>query len=180
MSSARAQDITPEAAPAQAVTEQAAVSQEVVGLFRSLDGNVLQLRLPDGTSQTYTVDPAQTSSLALQRGELVTVVTDANNQVTQIQPAAVEEVLTGEVQSITGDQVVLELPNGEVQTTTVPVDTITRMGLAAGKPLVVTKYLGTWATRVCLGKEAPVPVAQPPAPPENIGGGELPPVRALW
>lgn len=157
------------------------------GLVRSYNGQNLEVRLLDGTEKSYTVPEG--SSADLKQGDLVGFDVDDAGTVSKIQPPEVSEVIRGKVTDIDMEsQTVTLMPEGA----DAPVDTrisqstISRLGLEPGKEVMVTKFQGTWASKVCLPKAA-APVAAPPVeePIVPTGGIEEPipeaePIPALW
>jgi molybdopterin-binding protein len=176
-------------APKPVQASNTPATPEIVGLVKSYQGNSLQVRLSDGTNQTYQIDPTVTGSSEIRQGSFVSLDMDEQGKVKTLEMAEVDKVYDGTINNITDDQVTLDLEDGSTYTATISPATVTRMGLESGSPLKVTTYKGTTATRVCLGQKA-TPIAAPPPvsePPEPVGGGELEPTpalppqpRALW
>lgn len=160
------------------------------GLVRSYNGQNLDVRLLDGTEKSYSVPEGTTAEL--KQGDLVGFDVDDEGVVSKVQPPAVDEVIRGKVTNIdTESQTVTLMPEGTdapVDTQISP-DTIAKLGLEPGKEVMVTRFQGTWASKVCLPKAA-APVAAPPveepatplggidAAPEPIPAAE--PIPALW
>ncbi|PSB01231.1 hypothetical protein [Merismopedia glauca] len=175
--------------PTQVQAATAPANPQIVGLVKSYQGNNLQLRLSDGTNQTYQIAPTVAGSTEIRQGSFVSLDMDEQGQVKTLETAEVDRVYDGTINNIAEDQVTLDLEDGTTYTATISPATVTRMGLESGSPLKVTTYKGTTATRVCLGQKA-TPIAAPPPvspPPEPVGGGELEPApalppqpRALW
>lgn len=157
------------------------------GLVRSFDGQNLEVRLLDGTQKTYAV-PEGTSA-SMEPGDLVGFDVDDAGMVSKVQPPAVDEVIRGTVTEVDLEsETVTLLPEGA----DAPVDTrisqgtIAQLGLEPGKEVMVTKFQGTWASKVCLPRAA-APVVAPPVqePIVPFGGAEpepIPsePIPALW
>lgn len=157
------------------------------GIVRSFTGQNLEVRMLDGTNKSYSVPEGSTS--ALNQGDLVGFDVDDAGMVSKVQPPAVDEVIRGTITDVDLEsETVTLLPEGA----DAPVDTrvsqgtISRLGLEPGKELMVTKYQGTWASKVCL-PQAAAPVVAPPVqePIVPFGGAEpdpIPsePIPALW
>ena len=188
-SSALANSSQPSLQGANPVTS-ASSNQNVSGIINSYNSSTLEVKLADGTSQRYQLNPNLINSENIRKGAFVALLVDGNQIVQKVQPAEVEKTIEGIVREIVGYQVTLELPNGQIETTAVAPAVSARMGLAKGVPLMVTSYKGISATKICLGKTTPPAISLPPVkkmPP--VGGGEppaikppaiKPPVRALW
>ncbi|MGB3206556.1 MAG: hypothetical protein WBB28_16335 [Crinalium sp.] len=167
----------------------ASLNQNVPGIISSSNGTTVQIKLADGTSQNYQLNPNLVNSSNIRRGAFVALLVDENKVVQEVQPAEVEKTLEGVVREVVGSQVTLELPNGQLETTAVAPAVSARMGLAPGVPLIVTSYRGIGSTKLCFGKTTPPPVSitPPPVMPNPpVGGGEPPaikpptPIPALW
>ncbi|MGB8698462.1 MAG: hypothetical protein WCD18_03510 [Thermosynechococcaceae cyanobacterium] len=160
------------------------------GIVRSVSGGTLVVRTLEGTTKQLTVPESLAASVSgLQRGSLVGFETDAAGSLTQLQPPETDRTFEGTISTIQGTQVTLTSATGESLTTPIAPATISRMGLAVGKPLKVTQYKGNiWASKLCVPETAApvVPVTVEPAPTPVIpsGGGFTPPpvrpVPALW
>lgn len=158
-------------------TTQAQRAQRVAGIVHSVNDETLVLRLADGTCQTFTMTSQVLGNRALRKGTLVIVNTDTAQRVTRIETPAADETIAGVVSAIADDQVTVQLPNGETQETTIPPETVARLRLQPGVPVVITTYEGVPVTRVCLGERPrPQPLVTPP-PPAPV---PPPPVPALW
>jgi len=163
------------------------------GLVRSYNGQNLDVRLLDGTEKSYTVPEG--SSAELKQGDLVGFDVDEEGVVSRVQPPAVDEVIRGTVTDIDPEsQTVTLMPEGadEAVDTQISQATISKLGLEPGKEVMVTRFQGTWASKVCLPRAA-APVAAPPVeePIAPTGGIEEPipveeplpaeePIPALW
>jgi hypothetical protein len=182
--------VLPKAAQAQSVNPDSAPQGNNYGLVQSIDGQALQVRGADGTTQVYPLGEGVTPPSNLSPGDLVVFDTNRRGVVRSIQPPVQSRVISGTVDRIEGDQVTF-LPEGGSApvSTTVSPTTISRLGLAEGQGIQVTEYQGIGTTRVC---SVPVAVVEPPtpapAPPIPFGGAEPPPpeplpaqpLEALW
>lgn len=170
----------------QAKTVTAASSNQTIpGIINSSNGSNVEIKLADGTSQKYQLNPNLVNSPNIRKGAFVALSVDGNQVVQEVQPAEVEKTLEGTVREIVGSQVTIELPNGQLETTTVAPAVSARMGLAPGVPLMVTYYRGISSTKLCFGKTTPPPISLPPViePPAIIPPPAVkapPPVPALW
>lgn len=166
----------------------ASLNQNVPGIISSSNGTNVQIKLADGTSKNYQLNSNLVNSPNIRKGAFVALLVDENNVVQEVQPAEVEKTLEGIVREVVGSQVTLELPNGQLETTSVAPAVSARMGLAPGVPLIVTSYRGIGSTKLCFGKTTPPPISLPPVIPNQppVGGGEPPaieppkPIPALW
>lgn len=153
------------------------------GVVRNISGNTVEVRTLDGTSKTLTVsDPGPLASV--KRGDIIGYDVDKSGAVTRLEPPEVENAFEGTVSAIDEDQVTVTSATGETLTTTIRPSTAARLGLAPGRQVTITRYKGTWATKVCC-VEPPAPPApyEPPPPQPPAGGVEQPPpepVKGLW
>lgn len=168
------------AAPVKAATPV----NKVAGFVQSVNGDTIELRLANGECEQFTLQPGVVAAANLRPGSLVTLDTDKNNTVTKIDAPVAEQTISGVISTIDADSVTLNLPNNETYTTSIPVETIVRMNLAPGSPLLVTTYQGIPTVRICPGAILPQPappqppiVREVPPPPVVV---PPPPVRALW
>jgi hypothetical protein len=156
------------------------------GIVRSVAGDTLSVRMLDGTTKQVPVASGITPSLGgLQRGAIVGFDTDPSGAITKLEPAEIDKKVAGTVSSINGDQVTVLSSTGESITTPVSTATISRMGLAPGKELIVTTYKGTWASKLCCPETPPAPVSNVvPQPEPPVGAPFVPPapkpVQGLW
>lgn len=157
------------------------------GIIRSISGNNIEVRGLDGTTRQIAVSGEfQSYASGLQQGSVVGFDTDAaTGNLTKLEAAQVDRTVSGTISAINGDQVTVISPSGESITTPVSTATIARMGLTAGKELIVTTYQGTWATKICCpATPAPVSNIVPTPVPQPIGAPFLPPapkpVPGLW
>lgn len=150
---------------------------QIAGIVHALKDETLVLRLADGTCQTFTVTSQVLGNRTLRKGTLVVVSTDNAQRVTRVETPAADETIAGVVSAIADDQVTIQLPNGETDETLIPPETIARLRLKPGVPVVVTTYEGIPVTRVCLGER---PRPQPPVMPPPPAPEPPPPVPALW
>jgi hypothetical protein len=153
------------------------------GVVRNVSGNTVEVRTLDGTSKTLTVsDPGPLASV--KRGDIIGYDVDKSGNVTRLEPPEVESTFEGTVSAIDEDQVTFTSATGETLTTTIRPSTMSRLGLTTGKQATVTRYRGTWATKVCcVEPPAPPPVEETPVQPPPAGGVEVPPpepVKGLW
>lgn len=159
------------------------------GLFQSADSEAVRVRLADGSSQTYPLGNGVAIPSSVNSGDLVLFNANRKGVLKEFSAAEKSEVVIGTVDRIEGDSVTL-LPDDGLSPmgTTIPEGTISRLGLAEGQRLRVTKYQGSGITRVCalpapVVEVAPPPVVAPPPIPVRGGPEPLPdpePIRALW
>lgn len=156
------------------------------GIVRSADGNQLDVRLLDGTNQSYSLPEG--SANTYKQGDLIGFDVDDAGLVSKVQPPEVDEVLRGTVTEVNlENQTVTLVPEGteEPVDTRISQGTISKLGLEPGKEVMVTKYKNTWASKVCLPQAAaPVvspPVEEPGAPLGEVEPAPIPdPIPALW
>jgi hypothetical protein len=184
----------PEKSGASEISETSVDPQSLpgnYGLVRSFDGKNLEVRTLDGTAKTYAVPEGTLTTV--KQGDLVGFDVDDQGLISNVQPPAVDEVIRGKITNIDPEtQTVTLMPEGSnapVDTQISP-ETVSRLNLEPGKEIMVTKYEGTWANKVCLPKAA-APLAAPPLvppaaeiEPEPVGGiepaPEVEPIPALW
>lgn len=156
------------------------------GVVRNVSGNTVEVRTLDGTSQTLNAPDSMSGTVgSLKRGDIIGYDVDKAGTVSRIEPPEVEQAFEGTVSAIDEDQVTVTSASGETLTTTIRPSTIGRLGLAPGKQVTITRYKGTWATKVCCVEPPPPPAPVEPPPPVQppTGGVEQPPpepVKGLW
>lgn len=174
----------------------ASVKQNFSGIITSSNGTSMEVKLGDGSFRNFEFNPNLLNSPNIAKGAFVKLSVDENQIVQEVQVAEVEKTLEGTVRDVVGSQVMMELDDGTMETTTVAPAVSARMGIAKGVRLMVTSFQGIGATKLCFGKATPPPVTVSitppvvvPEPPTRIGGGEPEPIKppkfrkpvpALW
>jgi len=158
------------------------------GIVRAANGEQLDVRLLDGTNQSYSLPEG--SSHTYKQGDLIGFDVNEAGLVSKVQPPEVDEVLRGTVTAVNPEsQTVTLVPEGteEPVDTRISQGTISKLSLEPGKEVMVTKYKNTWASKVCLPQAAaPVvepPVEEPVAPLDDVEPAPVSvpdPIPALW
>jgi molybdopterin-binding protein len=116
----------------------------VLGRVASVSGNMVTVRMSNGTTQTFTLTPAQVAEI--RSGEHVVFFTNGATNVTRIAPADVSfrGVVTSVVPNSASHKstVTVRLPNGKLRTITVANEAAENMRLREGKPVIVTTTTG--------------------------------------
>jgi hypothetical protein len=191
---ARAIAAASEAAPAPGTATPAPgtpvpTSENVVGIVKSVNGNQLEIKLPDGQIQLYEAPPSFSTS-SLTPGSFVQATLDPTGKTIQdIKIPSVSKVLSGVIKTVNGEEVTLELADGTTEVTTINEATAERMNLTPGVPLTVTSYTGIPETKLCptllatCCQKPADPVVLPVAPPTlgpTGGGNPRPPRPQMW
>lgn len=119
-------------------TDTATAGTRTTGAVVSFSGTTLTLKLPNGTTKTFTV--SANAGGQLRPGTPVVVTTNPSGGVLAIVPA--NQSITGTVVGVTKTAVTLMLPNGRTQTVNVASQAAAHMNLAPGSAVTLTSNNG--------------------------------------
>jgi hypothetical protein len=115
-------------------------SHAFVGSVTAFNGTTLTLKLPNGTTKTFTVDAHAHGQLRAHNGQNVAIHVDAQGRVTQIAPA--DQTISGKVSGVTKNTVTLTLPNGRTQTIGIASQAAAHISLMPGAQATIVSHDG--------------------------------------
>lgn len=112
----------------------------VVGTVVSLNGTLLTLRLPNGTTKTFTVNPRAFGQRTPQPGQQIAIRTNDGMRADSFADA--NQTIRGTIVAANTSMLTLKLPNGRTQTIWVAPSAATRINLTPGMPVTITTHDG--------------------------------------
>ncbi|GAC1469789.1 MAG: hypothetical protein NVS2B14_00850 [Chamaesiphon sp.] len=129
------------------------VGQHIIqGTIRNINGEVVTIEMPNGQTQALTINQRDIGRLNLQPG--VAIIASMNNGIPTVYLASdpnapnpmdnmtAQQTVRGTIQSINGNVVTVQMPNGETQDITVTQDDMNRLSLQPGMKIVTTMNNG--------------------------------------
>lgn len=182
---------TPEAGSNEILTpetlEPITEAADYYAFVDSFDGQTLYVRLPDGTTQPFTLPQGVGGDdYNLNPGDLVALNADKDNVISGLDNPVVDTEFIGNVESYDGAQLVAKSVTGETINTPVSEAVASRLDLQPGDEVKVTSFQNIEGmTSVCKVKrqEAFVPPEPEPEPPVTFTPAPAPvtePVMGFW